>query len=109
MQGDLAPPCMGESAPSWWRARAGIVEGAGRSQRAASSRRTPSRTAPNPLRKVHSMAMIRRRRRRITVIATAVAAVALTAGLATGCDPDSFDDSLNCLQNADTITDSLKA
>jgi len=55
------------------------------------------------------MATIRRRRRRITVIATAVAAVALTAGLATGCDPDSFDDSLNCLQNADTITDSLKA
>ncbi|MGQ4387724.1 hypothetical protein [Streptomyces sp. SAS_270] len=55
------------------------------------------------------MATNRRRRRRTPVIATALAAVALTAGLVTGCDPDSFDDSLNCLHNSDTIADSLKA
>ncbi|NGO11445.1 hypothetical protein G5C60_28535 [Streptomyces sp. HC44] len=51
----------------------------------------------------------RRRARRTAVIATTVAGVALTAGLVTGCDPDSIDNSLNCLQNADTISDSLKA
>ncbi|MEU9456169.1 hypothetical protein [Streptomyces sp. NPDC048277] len=46
------------------------------------------------------------RRRRSTAVATAVAAVALTAGLATGCDPtDSFD----CISNADTIADSITA
>lgn len=47
------------------------------------------------------------RRRRITVIATTAAAVALTAGLVTGCEGG--DDALDCLGNADTISDSLKA
>jgi hypothetical protein len=54
------------------------------------------------------MSANRPRRRRITTIATAVAAVALTAGLATACDPDDFDNSLDCVSNADTISDSLK-
>ncbi|MGW5657335.1 hypothetical protein [Streptomyces humi] len=45
-------------------------------------------------------------RRRRTAFATAVGAVALTAGLATGCDPT---DSLDCLSNADTIADSITA
>jgi hypothetical protein len=49
----------------------------------------------------------RRRGRRTAAIATAVAAVVLTAGLVTGCD--SVDNSLDCFQNADTIADSLKA
>ncbi|MGW1504865.1 hypothetical protein ACWCQW_41400 [Streptomyces mirabilis] len=53
------------------------------------------------------MASDRRRRRRVATLATALAAVALTAGLATGCD--GVDNSLDCLQNADTIADSLKA
>lgn len=55
------------------------------------------------------MSANRTRRRRITSIATTVAAVALTAGLATACDPDDFDNSLDCVSNADTISDSLKA
>ncbi|MER6229651.1 hypothetical protein ACFY1L_33550 [Streptomyces sp. NPDC001663] len=50
-----------------------------------------------------------RRRRRTTTLATAVAAAALTAGLVTGCDPDDVDNSLDCVQNYDTIADSLKA
>ncbi|MEU9539116.1 hypothetical protein [Streptomyces mirabilis] len=50
------------------------------------------------------MATARRRRRRV---AATLATVALTAGLATGCD--GVDNSLDCLQNADTIADSLKA
>ncbi|WP_328875455.1 hypothetical protein OHT76_38250 [Streptomyces sp. NBC_00287] len=50
--------------------------------------------------------MVAKRRRRITAIAMAVAAVTLTAGLATGCE---FDDSLDCLSNADTIADSITA
>lgn len=49
----------------------------------------------------------RRRGRRIAALATTVAAVALTAGLATGCDD--VNNSLDCLQNADTIAGSLKA
>ncbi len=52
-----------------------------------------------------------RNRRRITTIATAVAAVTLTAALATACDPDDVDTvgtSLDCVSDADTITDSLK-
>ena len=52
------------------------------------------------------------RRRRITTIATAVAAVALTAGLATGCDPDdpgSVSDSLDCARNYDDFVDGLRA
>ncbi|WP_327432569.1 hypothetical protein [Streptomyces sp. NBC_01236] len=53
------------------------------------------------------MAANRRHGRRTATIATIVAAVALTAGLVTGCDD--VDNSLGCLQNADTIADSLKA
>lgn len=53
------------------------------------------------------MAANRRRGRRTAALATTVAAVALTAGLATGCDD--VDNSLDCLSNADTIADSLKA
>ncbi|MER5795679.1 hypothetical protein [Streptomyces sp. NPDC001980] len=46
------------------------------------------------------------RRRRTTALATAAAAVALTAALATACDPD---DSLDCLTSADSIADSITA
>ncbi|MHA5049897.1 hypothetical protein [Streptomyces sp. SD15] len=53
------------------------------------------------------MATNRRRGRRTAAIATTVASVALTAGLVTGCDD--VDNSLDCLQNADTIADSIKA
>ncbi|MFE2970321.1 hypothetical protein ACFXKC_43060 [Streptomyces sp. NPDC059340] len=53
------------------------------------------------------MAADRRRGRRVATLATTLAAVALTAGLATGCD--NVDNSLDCLHNADTIADSLKA
>ncbi|KAF5992835.1 hypothetical protein [Streptomyces sp. WAC00263] len=53
------------------------------------------------------MAADRRRGRRVATLATTLAAVALTAGLATGCD--GVDNSLDCLKNADTIADSLKA
>ncbi|MFE2466352.1 MULTISPECIES: hypothetical protein [Streptomyces] len=53
------------------------------------------------------MAADRRRGRRVAALATTLAAVALTAGLATGCD--GVDNSLDCLRNADTIADSLKA
>ncbi|MER5799796.1 hypothetical protein [Streptomyces mirabilis] len=53
------------------------------------------------------MAADRRRGRRVATLATTLAAVALTAGLATGCD--GVDNSLDCLRNADTIADSLKA
>ena len=47
------------------------------------------------------------RRRRTATFAAALAAVALTAGLVTGCDPDdrSFGD---CLRQADVITDALQ-
>jgi pyruvate-formate lyase len=51
----------------------------------------------------------RNRRRRITTIVTAVAAVTLTAALATACTPDDIDNSLDCVSGADTIADSLKA
>jgi hypothetical protein len=51
----------------------------------------------------------RNRRRRITTIVTAMAAVTLTATLATACDPDDVDNSLDCVSNADTIADSLEA
>ncbi|MEW1722410.1 hypothetical protein [Streptomyces sp. NPDC093109] len=57
--------------------------------------------------------------RRTIAVATSVAAVTLTAGLVTGCDdtdnvghPDRISrigDSLDCLRNAGSITDSLKA
>jgi hypothetical protein len=40
---------------------------------------------------------------------TAVAAVTLTAALATACAPDDVDNSLDCVSNAETIADSLKA
>ncbi|MCX5095680.1 hypothetical protein OOK36_43995 [Streptomyces sp. NBC_00365] len=46
------------------------------------------------------------RRRRFTALATAAAAVTLTAALATGCDPN---DSLDCLTDADSIGDSITA
>lgn len=46
---------------------------------------------------------------RSLTIATALTAVALTAVLATGCDPDDVDNSLDCVSNADTIADSVKA
>ncbi|MEU6349871.1 hypothetical protein ABZ896_11155 [Streptomyces sp. NPDC047072] len=49
------------------------------------------------------------RRRRTFTVATALTAAALTAVLVTGCDPDDVDNSLDCLSNADTISDSLKA
>jgi hypothetical protein len=49
----------------------------------------------------------RRGCRRIAAIATAVAAVTLTAGLLTGCED--LDSSLDCLGNADSISDSVKA
>ncbi|MFF7645175.1 hypothetical protein [Streptomyces canus] len=54
----------------------------------------------------------RRPRRRTAAVVTAVAAVILTTGLATGCDEvdgSKADSSLDCLQNAGTIADSLKA
>jgi len=60
----------------------------------------------------------RRRVRRTATLATTAAAVALTAGLLTACDPtDTADtsgasrvsDSLNCLKNWNTVSDSLKA
>ena len=53
--------------------------------------------------------MAANRRRRTATLATAVAAVTLTVGLVTGCDPDDFDNSLDCVGNYDTISDSLKA
>ncbi|GCB46866.1 hypothetical protein [Streptomyces sp. NL15-2K] len=36
-------------------------------------------------------------------------AVTLTAALATACEPDDIDTSLDCVSNADTIADSLKS
>jgi hypothetical protein len=53
--------------------------------------------------------------RRTATLATTAAAIALTAGLLTACDPTDPSDtsdvsnSLNCLRNWDTISDSLKA
>ncbi|MFF1739275.1 hypothetical protein [Streptomyces mirabilis] len=47
------------------------------------------------------MAADRRRGRRVATLATTLAAVTLTAGLATGCD--GVDNSLDCLQNADSL------
>ncbi|WP_217235262.1 hypothetical protein [Streptomyces sp. AC555_RSS877] len=55
------------------------------------------------------MSANRPRRRRFTRLASAVAAVALTSGLAAACEPDDFDNSLDCVSDADTISDSLKA
>jgi wyosine [tRNA(Phe)-imidazoG37] synthetase (radical SAM superfamily) len=49
------------------------------------------------------------RRRHSLTIATALTAAALTAVLATGCDPDDVDNSLDCVSHADTIADSVKA
>ncbi|MBZ3901060.1 hypothetical protein WB401_19455 [Streptomyces brasiliscabiei] len=45
------------------------------------------------------------RRRRMTTIAGAVAAVALTAGLTTGCD--AVNKALDCVQTADAIAQSV--
>lgn len=53
--------------------------------------------------------------RRTAALVTVAAAVALTAGLLTACDPTDTSDvsdasnSLNCLKNWSTISDSLKA
>ncbi|MEU1179100.1 hypothetical protein ABZ464_15885 [Streptomyces sp. NPDC005820] len=52
------------------------------------------------------MPVTRRPRRRTAVIASAVAALALTTGLLTGCE---FGDTVDCLSNADDITDSITA
>ncbi|MEU9667562.1 hypothetical protein AB0E25_18590 [Streptomyces bobili] len=52
------------------------------------------------------MAVNRRRGRRTASLATAAAALVLSAGLLAGCE---FDDSWNCLSNADTISDSVTA
>ncbi|MFJ9099603.1 hypothetical protein ACIRJM_14095 [Streptomyces sp. NPDC102405] len=45
--------------------------------------------------------------RRSLAVAIALTAVALTAFVATGCDD--VDNSLDCVSNADTIADSVKA
>ncbi|WP_086772931.1 hypothetical protein [Streptomyces bobili] len=52
------------------------------------------------------MTVNRRRGRRTASLATSAAALVLSAGLLTGCE---FDDSWNCLSNADTISDSVTA
>jgi hypothetical protein len=52
------------------------------------------------------MAVNRRRGRRTTALASTAAAVALAAGLLTGCEAG---DSLDCLSHADDITDSITA
>lgn len=49
------------------------------------------------------------RRRRSLTIVTALTAAALTVVLATGCDPDDVDNSLDCVSHADTIAASVKA
>jgi len=49
------------------------------------------------------------RRRRSLTIATALTTAALTVVLVTGCDPDDVDNSLDCVSNADTISDSLRS
>jgi hypothetical protein len=51
----------------------------------------------------------RRRIRRTATLAGTAAALALTAGLLTACDPTDTSNSLDCLQNWNTISDSLKA
>lgn len=55
------------------------------------------------------MAANRRPARRTVTVVTTLAAVALAAGLLTGCEDDDLDNSLSCVKNADTIADSLKA
>ncbi|MCX4760421.1 hypothetical protein OG562_05440 [Streptomyces sp. NBC_01275] len=52
------------------------------------------------------MTVNRRRRRRTAVLASTALAVALSAGLLTGCE---FGDSIDCLSNADDISDSITA
>ncbi|BBC34080.1 hypothetical protein SGFS_053740 [Streptomyces graminofaciens] len=47
----------------------------------------------------------RRPRRRTAAIATSAAALALSVGLLTGCE---FGDTLDCVSNADKISDSLR-
>ncbi|MFF0226176.1 hypothetical protein [Streptomyces sp. NPDC004629] len=47
----------------------------------------------------------RHRRARITAVAAVTAAVALTTGLATGCD--AVDKALDCVRTADAIADSV--
>jgi hypothetical protein len=55
------------------------------------------------------MTAYRPRARRTATLATTVAAAALTAGLLTACDPTNTSNSLDCFQNWDTISDSLRA
>lgn len=54
------------------------------------------------------LATAMRPRSSLTLV-TALTAVALTAVLATGCDPKDVDSSLDCVSSADTIADSVKA
>ncbi|MFJ3287753.1 hypothetical protein ACIPMW_21055 [Streptomyces sp. NPDC086669] len=51
------------------------------------------------------MATSRRRRSRIATVAAAVAALALTAGLTTGCD--AVGKAMDCVRTADAIADSV--
>ncbi len=91
------------------------VQAAGRSRSRRSTSpgltgRPTASAAPSPSHariplKDPPMAADRRRGRRVATLATTLAAIALTAGLATGCD--GVDNSLDCLQYADTIADSL--
>ncbi|MFJ9244628.1 hypothetical protein [Streptomyces sp. NPDC101776] len=48
------------------------------------------------------------RRRRTTTLTMTAAAIALTTGLLTACDPTDTSNSLDCIQNWGTISDSLK-
>ncbi|MFC8431422.1 hypothetical protein [Streptomyces sp. NPDC057253] len=52
---------------------------------------------------------MRRSRSRILTVVTALTAVALTAVLVTGCDPDGADNSLDCVSWTDTLADGLRA
>ncbi|MGW3102968.1 hypothetical protein [Streptomyces sp. NPDC001100] len=49
------------------------------------------------------------RARRTATMATLLAATALTTGLLTACDPTDTSNSLDCLGNWNTISDSLRA
>ncbi|WP_328506925.1 hypothetical protein [Streptomyces sp. NBC_00391] len=64
-----------------------------------------SRRPRHPRRSPRSSRSSRSSRSRIAVLATGVAALALSAGLLTGCE---VGDSLDCVSNADTIAESLR-
>ncbi|WP_019070413.1 hypothetical protein [Streptomyces hokutonensis] len=55
------------------------------------------------------MTVHRPRVRRTATLVTLVATATLTAGLLTACDPTDTSNSLDCLGNWNTISDSLKA